>query len=60
MHQVFTYSLLTTESVTWTREEEDTWSPIDTILVAVVLGLVGTLFVLIVAVIIHTVKSNKN
>jgi len=61
MHQVFVaYSLLTTtESVIWTREE-DPWMPIDTILMAAVLGLLGTLFVLIVAIIIHTVKGNKN
>lgn len=61
MHEIFVvYSLFTTtESVIWTREE-DPWLPIDTVLMAIVLGLLGTLFVLIVAVIIHAVKSNKN
>lgn len=54
------YSLFTTtESITWIREE-DPWLPIDTILMALVLGLLGTLFILIVAIIIHTVKNNKN
>jgi len=60
-HHIFiVYSLFaTTESITWTQEE-DSWLPIDTILMALVLGLLGTLFILIIAIIIHTVKSNKN
>lgn len=54
------YSLFTTtESITWIREE-DSWLPIDTILMALVLGLLGTLLILIVAIIVHTVKNNKN
>lgn len=60
MHGIFiVYSLFaTTDSVTWTEEEK--WLPIDTILMALVLGLLGTLLVLIVAIIVHTVKNNKN
>jgi len=46
-------------SVIWIQEENP-WLTIDTILMAVLLGLLGTLFVLIVAVIIYTVKNNKN
>jgi len=59
MHEILiVYSLrITTESLTWTREE-DPWLPIDTVLMALLLGLLGTLFVLIVAIIVHTVKSN--
>lgn len=53
------YSFFTTTESIWAREE-DSWLSIDTILMALVLGLLGTLFVLIVAIIIHTVKSNKN
>lgn len=61
MHEILiVYSLFaTTESVTW-MQEEDPWLPIDTVFVALVLGLLGTLFILIVAIIVHTVKSNKN
>lgn len=59
-HIFIVYSLFaTTESVTWIQEETS-WLPIDTILTALVLGLLGTLFILIVAIIIHTVKNNKN
>ncbi|XP_018358087.1 PREDICTED: uncharacterized protein LOC108757897 isoform X1 [Trachymyrmex cornetzi] len=54
-----TSTLITTTSITWIQEENP-WLTIDTILMAVLLGLLGTLFVLIVAIIIHTVKSNKN
>ncbi|XP_018346905.1 PREDICTED: uncharacterized protein LOC108751301 isoform X1 [Trachymyrmex septentrionalis] len=54
-----TSTLITTTSVMWIQEENP-WLTIDTILMAVLLGLLGTLFVLIVAIIIHTVKSNKN
>ncbi|CAL1687451.1 unnamed protein product [Lasius platythorax] len=46
-------------TVYWTREE-DPWFSIDTVLMALMLGLLGTLFVLIVAIIVHTIKSNKN
>ncbi|XP_072748116.1 uncharacterized protein [Anoplolepis gracilipes] len=49
----------TVESIVWTREE-DPWIAIDTVLMALMLGLLGTLFVLIVAIIVHNVKSNKN
>ncbi|XP_011867612.1 PREDICTED: uncharacterized protein LOC105561867 [Vollenhovia emeryi] len=60
-HEAFVvYSLFaTTEPVTWTREE-DPWLPIDTILMALVLGLLGALLVLIAAIIAHAVKRNKN
>ncbi|KAL6256190.1 hypothetical protein P5V15_012306 [Pogonomyrmex californicus] len=50
---------ITTEPVTWIPEE-DPWLAIDTVLIAIVLGLLGTLFILIVAIIIHAVKGNKN
>lgn len=53
------YSFFTTTEFIWTREE-DPWLSINTILMALVFGLLGTLFVLIVAIIIHTIKSNKN
>ncbi|KAM0729450.1 hypothetical protein ACS0PU_003327 [Formica fusca] len=49
----------TVKSIVWTREE-DPWLSIDTVLMALMLGLLGTLFVLILAIIIHTIKSNKN
>lgn len=60
VHFHFTYSFFTTvKSIVWTREE-DPWLSIDTVLMALMLGLLGTLFVLILAIIIHTIKSNKN
>ncbi|XP_032667929.1 uncharacterized protein LOC116842611 [Odontomachus brunneus] len=48
----------TAKSVTWLRDE-DPWLPIDTILLALVLGLLGTLFILIAAIIVHTIQNNK-
>lgn len=54
------YSIFTTaEPLAWTAEE-DPWLPIDTILMALMLGLLGTLLVLIAAIIIHIVKGDKN
>ncbi|XP_020288535.1 uncharacterized protein LOC109857048 isoform X2 [Pseudomyrmex gracilis] len=49
--------LTTLKTMAWTHEEEDSWFPIDTILTALVLGLLGTLIVLIAAIVIHTVKN---
>lgn len=61
MHEILIVysSFATTDSITW-MQEENPWLPIDTVLMALVLGLLGTLLVLIVAIIVHTVKSNKN